>query len=82
MSTDQISSAPLWDIPTAAKYLGIGQASLRKHLKLGTGPTYIPLCPSGGKIRLQKSDLDDWLENRRVSGKTIKAKSEHIKEQC
>ena len=66
------SSAPLLDLPTAAKYLGIGAASLRTHLKQGTGPKYIPLGPNGGKLRFRQYALDDWLRDREVSGRPEK----------
>lgn len=79
MSTDAIST-PLWDIPTAARYLGIGQSSLRKHIKQGTGPAYIPLGPGGRKVKLRQSDLDEWLDGIKVSGKKSRTKLKHIKE--
>lgn len=79
MSTDAIST-PLWDIQTAARYLGIGQSSLRKHIKQGTGPAYIPLGPGGRKVKLRQSDLDEWLDGIKVSGKTSRRKITRIKE--
>lgn len=75
---DATSPAPLWDVATAARYLGIGAASLRTHLKQGTGPSYVPLGPSGGKIRFRRHALDEWIRDRERVGRPAKAAMKHI----
>lgn len=79
MSTDVTTSSPLLNVAEAAKYLGIGSASLRTHMKQGTGPSYIPLGPNGGKIRFRTCSLDDWLRDREMAGRTAKVSLNHIK---
>lgn len=47
----------------AADYLGINPATLLNWRTRGVGPAYIAL---GGAIRYRQSDLDAWIESRRV----------------
>lgn len=80
MSTEAISSVPLLDVASAAAYLGIGQTSLRAHLKQGTGPAYIPLGPNGGRVVFRQASLDQWLVDRERSGKRTQGKLTKVRE--
>lgn len=48
----------LWDLKTAANYLAMSEAFMRKHVRLGT----IPFVKVGAKsIRFRRESLDAWL---------------------
>ena len=51
--------------PDAAKYLGVSESFLEKLAVRGGGPPYIRA--SARLVLYEKSDLDTWLNARRVS---------------
>lgn len=47
----------------AAQYVRLGKPTLERFRISGEGPVFVKL---GGAVRYQKTDLDAWLESRRV----------------
>lgn len=47
----------------AATYVRLGKPTLERFRITGEGP---PFCKLGGAVRYLKTDLDAWLESRRV----------------
>jgi excisionase family DNA binding protein len=47
----------------AAAYVRLGKPTLERFRITGEGPAY---CQLGGAVRYRKSDLDVWLESRRI----------------
>jgi excisionase family DNA binding protein len=47
----------------AASYVRLGKPTLERFRTSGDGPVY---CQLGGAVRYRKSDLDAWLEGRRI----------------
>jgi excisionase family DNA binding protein len=52
-----------FSLRTASQYLGVSQAALRTWKRQGHGPAYFR---AGKLLRYRKSDLDAWIEARRV----------------
>ena len=53
----------LWDLRTAAKYLAMSEAFMRKHVRQGT----IPFLRVGAKsVRFRRESLDEWLAGNSV----------------
>jgi hypothetical protein len=50
----------------AAKHIGFSIYSLRKWRNNGTGPAYIQTEGRGGGVRYTISDLDKYMESRKV----------------
>jgi excisionase family DNA binding protein len=48
----------------AADYVRLGKPTLERFRISGDGPVF---CKLGGAVRYRKTDLDAWLESRRVS---------------
>jgi hypothetical protein len=56
---------PLYDNPSAAKYLLVSESWLNKSRLTGRGPAYLKI---GAKVVYQQADLDAWLAScRRTS---------------
>ena len=53
----------IFNTSEAAGYVRLGKPTLERFRITGQGPTY---CQLGGAVRYRKSDLDDWLESRRI----------------
>lgn len=47
----------------AAEYLGVAVASLAKWRVTGTGPAFFKI---GASVRYRQTDLETWIESRRV----------------
>lgn len=47
----------------AADYVRLGKPTMERFRISGEGPVFVKL---GGAVRYRKSDLDSWIENRRV----------------
>lgn len=47
----------------AADYVRLGKPTLERFRTSGAGPEY---CQLGGAVRYRKSDLDAWMESRRI----------------
>jgi excisionase family DNA binding protein len=47
----------------AASYVRLGKPTLERFRISGDGPPY---CKLGGAVRYRKTDLDTWLESRRI----------------
>ncbi|MBF0429286.1 MAG: helix-turn-helix domain-containing protein [Magnetococcales bacterium] len=48
----------------AAQHIGLGKSTLEKLRLTGGGPTF---CKMGKAVRYKISDLDSWMDSRRVS---------------
>ena len=65
MSESQsVTVVHLKDTPSAAVYLDVGEETLKRWRRLGTGPAYIRLAHS--RVRYRVSDLDAWLDAQTV----------------
>ena len=59
------SNSEWWDIKTAAAYVGMSVAFLRKAVRLRK----VPFARAGTKaLRFRRSDLDRWLESNGCDG--------------
>lgn len=47
----------------AAAYVRLGKPTMERFRISGAGPVFVKL---GGAVRYRKSDLDSWIETRRV----------------
>ena len=47
----------------AADYVRLAKPTMERFRLTGDGPTY---CQLGGAVRYRKTDLDSWLESRRI----------------
>lgn len=47
----------------AADYVRLGKPTLERFRISGAGPLFVKL---GGAVRYRRTDLDSWLETRRV----------------
>lgn len=52
------------DPQTAAPAIGVTVGTLKRWRREGTGPAY---CRIGNRVRYRVADLDDWLQNRKVT---------------
>ena len=47
----------------AADYVRLAKPTMERFRLTGDGPPY---CQLGGAVRYRKTDLDSWLESRRI----------------
>lgn len=84
MDNQQIPRRPLLDTAEAARYLGINPRTLEWWRT--TGRERIPFVRAGRVIRYDVSDLDAWVERKRVGGEWVQREldvdTEPLPESC
>jgi len=60
-------SAHLWDVCQTAGYLGVSEKTVRRHAAQLGG------VKLGALLRFHRSDIDRYLEGRRLDGRTRKS---------
>ena len=64
----------LMSIEDLAEYLGDSKRTIYKYIKEGTGPAHIRI--SSKNIKFDKSDVDKWLESKKVHPDDGQSKTE------
>lgn len=54
---------PLMDLPTVAKYLGVGERHIRRLVQ----ERRIPFIKWGHPLRFDPDEIDAWVNTKRVS---------------
>ena len=54
---------PLMDLPTVAKYLGVGERHIRRLVQ----ERRIPFIKWGHPLRFDPDEIDAWVDTKRVS---------------
>ena len=58
----------LWNSAQVAQYLDVAVSTIRKWVHYG----FIPHNKLGRLVKFRKADIDEWLEQRHVSGRLEK----------
>ncbi len=64
MATARVTERrPLMDLPTVAKYLGVGERHIRRLVQ----ERRIPFIKWGHPLRFDPDEIDAWVDTKRVS---------------
>jgi len=65
ISMNEYNAPRLFSVKEAARYLGMSEAALRKRIYLREVRGLVKI---GGRIFLDRKELDRWIEEKRING--------------